>query len=247
MTVLVTRPNEKGKQLVDLLAQAGVFAIHLPLFHIEAGRELNNLPQKLSQLKTGDYVFAVSQPAIQYAQQTLQQVGQPWRKDLCYFAVGRRSAEYFASQSERAVIYPPQLETSEGLLALAEMQQVADKQVLILRGNGGRELFADQMRARGAQVDTLECYQRVPISYNNEEQVSLCQRAGIDTIVVTSTEILRYLIDFVPEKEHNWLKNCQLVTISERIAHLAKNQGWHSVKIAAQADNQSILNTLCSN
>ena len=32
MAVLVTRPDERGKALVDQLNQAGVVALHLPLF-----------------------------------------------------------------------------------------------------------------------------------------------------------------------------------------------------------------------
>ena len=34
MAVLVTRPDERGKALVDQLNQAGVVALHLPLLSI---------------------------------------------------------------------------------------------------------------------------------------------------------------------------------------------------------------------
>ncbi|MGC7559891.1 uroporphyrinogen-III synthase [Pasteurella sp. PK-2025] len=244
MAVLITRPDERGKQLVDLLTQSGIFAIHLPLFTIESGRELNDLPNKLSQLKAGDYVFAVSKNAISYAHQTLKNTGFSWRQDLQYFAVGQRSAEFFATQTERAIHYPHQQESSEGLLALPAMQHLADKHILILRGNGGREFFAEQAQQRGAKVEMLECYQRVPIDYQNAEQISICQRAGIQTIVVTSAEILQSLIDFVPENEHNWLKSCQLITISQRIANLANTFGWTKITLSPRADNHSLLNTI---
>ncbi|GJH43374.1 uroporphyrinogen-III synthase [Pasteurella canis] len=244
MAVLVTRPDERGAQLVDMLIQAGVFAIHLPLFTIEAGRELNALPHKFSQLKAGDYVFAVSKHAVAYATQTFKDTGFAWRHDLSYFAVGQRTAEYFASQTEHAIYYPQQTETSEGVLELALMQDVAEKSVLILRGNGGREYFSEQIQLRGAKVDTVECYQRVPINYNNVEQMSICKRAGIQRIVATSAEILQYLVDFVPESEHNWLKSCQLVTVSSRLAKLAHNLGWHNVVVSPRADNQHLLQTL---
>ena len=52
MAVLVTRPDERGKALVDQLNQAGVVALHLPLLSIEAGAELAQLPTKLNQLKS---------------------------------------------------------------------------------------------------------------------------------------------------------------------------------------------------
>ena len=68
MAVLVTRPDERGKTLVDQLNQAGVVALHLPLLSIEAGAELAQLPTKLNQLKSGDYVFLVSKSAVENAE-----------------------------------------------------------------------------------------------------------------------------------------------------------------------------------
>lgn len=57
------------------------------------------------------------------------------------------------------------------------MAELTDKNLLILRGNGGRELLREQATLRGATVETVECYQRVLISYNNEEQTSICIRS----------------------------------------------------------------------
>lgn len=246
MAVLVTRPDERGKQLVDLLNQSGVVALHLPLFTFEKGSDLENLPGKLSQLNAGDYVFLVSKSAVDFSANTLKEIGFHWREDLQYFTVGQRTAQYFSCQSERAIRYPISQENSEGLLALPAMQQLDDKQILILRGNSGRELFAEQTTARGAKVEILECYRREPIVYNNEEQTSICKRSGVDTLVVTSLEILQALIEFVPEDEQEWLKSCRLVTVSSRIAEAAKQQGWEHIIFSPKADNQSLLKTLVS-
>ena len=244
MAVLVTRPDERGKALVDQLNQAGVVALHLPLLSIEAGAELAQLPTKLNQLKSGDYVFLVSKSAVDFADKTLKDIGFSWRQDLQYFTVGHRTAQHFSCQTECTVRYPITSENTEGLLNLPQMTELTDKNLLILRGNGGRELLRKQATLRGATVDTVECYQRTPISYNNEEQTSICIRSGVQTLVVTSLEILQALIEFVPENEQNWLKNCCLVTVSQRIADVAAQQGWHNVVVSAGADNQSLLNTL---
>ncbi|QEH46540.1 uroporphyrinogen-III synthase [Aggregatibacter actinomycetemcomitans] len=244
MAVLVTRPDERGQQLVDMLAKAGVVAIHLPLFRIESGAELNELPNKFAQLKSGDYVFAVSKSAVDFAFKTLTATGFLWRWDLHYFTVGQGTAQYFTAMTEMPVHYPTAQENSEGLLQLSAMRDLSDKTVLILRGNGGRELFAEQAQQRGANVEIVECYRREPIVYNNAEQTSICKRAGIQTIVATSAEILTQLVDFVPQNEHNWLKSCQLITVSERIAHLAEALGWQNVVISPRADNQTLLQTL---
>ena len=152
MAVLVTRPDERGQQLVDMLAKAGVVAIHLPLFNIEAGAELNGLPNKFAQLKVGDYVFAVSKSAVDFADKALKNTGFVWRDDLQYFTVGQGTAQHFAVTTTLAVHYPTTQENSEGVLQLAAMQNLQGKTILILRGNGGRELLSEQAQQRGANV-----------------------------------------------------------------------------------------------
>lgn len=244
MAVLVTRPDERGQQLVDMLAKAGVVAIHLPLFNIEAGTELNGLPNKFAQLKVGDYVFAVSKSAVDFADKALKNTGFVWRDDLQYFTVGQGTAQHFAMITTLAVHYPTTQENSEGVLQLAAMQNLQGKTILILRGNGGRELLSEQAQQRGANVEIVECYRRESIVYNSTEQTSLCKRAGVQTIVATSAEILTQLVDFVPQNEHNWLKSCQLITVSERISHLAQALGWQNVIVSPRADNQTLLQTL---
>ncbi|AAU36882.1 uroporphyrinogen-III synthase [[Mannheimia] succiniciproducens] len=244
MAVLVTRPAEKGIQLVDMLNKSGVAALHLPFFNITAGRELNDLPNKFNQLKPNDYVVAVSQSAVDFAAETLQNTGFHWRTDLQYFTVGQQTALHFASLSEQPVHYPFLSENSEGMLALAQMQNLKGKNVLLLRGNSGRELFPQQVLARGGDIDILECYQRQPIDYDNVEQTSICKRAGIQTIVVTSGELLNTLIQFVPENEYDWLRSCQLVVVSTRIENMARKFGWTDIVVSPKADNNTLLQTI---
>ena len=244
MAILITRPDVRGQALVEALKQLGLVALHEPLLQIEAGRELAQLPKLLSQLNAGDLVFAVSRHAVTYAAQTLQNIGFRWRDDLTYLAVGHRSAGYFCEQSANAVRYPLASENSEALLDLPELQQLQDKQILLLRGNGGREYFAEQAQARGAHVYPLECYQRLTAALDFDVQSQLWQRFGVDTLVVSSLQILQILNQAIPEDKKTWLLNCTLVTVSERIATAARHFGFTHVVVATGADNASLLTTL---
>lgn len=245
MNVLVTRPDQRGQQLVELLAEKQIFALHQPLFSVASGKDLPQLPSAIARLNSSDYVFAVSKNAVDFAYETLKETGFHWRSDLHYFAVGQGTAQYFCALIEQQVIYPIESENSEGLLALPQMQELADRNVLILRADSGRELFPEQAQLRGAQVQILECYQRI-IASDLSEQISLAKRIGIDVIVITSGESLLTLFEQTAESDRNWLFECRLVVVGQRIAKLAMRLGWapEHIQISEKADNQSLLKLL---
>lgn len=140
--------------------------------------------------------------------------------------------------------YPIRSESSEGLLELPEMQFLQGKQILILRANSGRDFFRKQAELRGALVSYVECYRREPLLYDAEEKINICKRLGVNTIVATSLDIVQSLLTFVPENDQAWLKQCTLITVSQRIANFTKEAGWANVVISPKADNTSLLNTL---
>ena len=76
--------------------------------------------------------------------------------------------------------------------------------------------------------------------------MSVAQRAGIDTITVTSSEILLLLIGVTPEEAKAWLLSCTLIVNSRRIAQQAEKFGWLSSKIllSAKSDNANLLETV---
>lgn len=246
MSVLVTRPDNRGQELVDLLNQQHIFAIHQPLFTLELGADLPQLPAFISRLNAGDYVFAVSKQAVDFAAGTLANTGFHFRDDLNYFAIGQHSALYFASKSEQSVRYPISAENSEAVLELPEMQQLDGKNLLILRANTGRDLIAQTATARGAQVQYVECYTRKEIEENISEKISLAKRAGVDMIVVTSGDILTTLYEQTAEDDRQWLLESQLIVVSPRIQKLAKKLGWHEQRItlSPRADNVALLETI---
>lgn len=88
--------------------------------------------------------FWFSKSAVDFADKTLKDIGFSWRQDLQYFTVGHRTAQHFSCQTECTVRYPITSENTEGVLNLPQMAELTDKNLLILRGNGGRELLREQ-------------------------------------------------------------------------------------------------------
>jgi len=245
MNILVTRPSPAGEQLVSRLRALGQVAWSFPLIEFSPGRELSTLADSLYALQEGDLVFALSQHAVEFAQAQLQQENKRWPTAPHYFAIGRTTALALHTVSGIDVRYPLDREISEVLLQLPELQTVAGKRALVLRGNGGRELLGETLTARGAEVTFCECYQRCAKHYDGAEEAMRWHLRGVDTLVVTSGEMLQQLWSLIPQwYRENWLLRCRLLVVSERLANLARELGWQDIRIADNADNDALLRAL---
>ncbi|MBU1224940.1 MAG: uroporphyrinogen-III synthase [Gammaproteobacteria bacterium] len=114
---------------------------------------------------------------------------------------------------------------SEALLALPQLQDMAGKRVVIVRGVGGRALLADTLTARGAEVHFLECYRRVRPQVDAAPLLARWQAGGIDAVTVTSAETLRNLAALLGEAGAPLLAGTPLFAPHEKIAEAARRFG----------------------
>ncbi len=238
--ILVTRPEPQNQSLVNKLRDLGWSATGQPLIEITQGGELELLSHKLAQLRPQDMVIAVSANAVSYAHQQLQQERIAWPNQVNYFAIGQKTTQAWSGQAGIVSIHPEQPD-SEGLLQLPVFSKVRNKQVLILRGNGGRETIASQLGQRGAKIQYCETYQRIKTTLNGDILTLNWQQSGINNAIITSGEILGALLYLIPTSAKAWFEQVQLVVPSERIAKLAKQQGLNKVQVAEGASDQALI------
>lgn len=238
MIPLVVRPAQQAEDLVQLLRQQGHQPLCCPLLETRAGSELSHLPPLLA---TADIVIAVSMHAIHFAHHFLLQTGQTW-PHIDYFAVGQASADAFAEIGIQA--QSPDDPRSEGLLLLPALQPMAGKRVLILRGNGGRDLIAQTLASRGALVHYCATYERHYPELDGNALTHHWQEAGLDSLLITSGELLQRLLELVPSQQLPWLYDRLLVVPSPRVAELAEVAGFTRIVIAQGASNQALVAAL---
>ncbi|MBI5428860.1 MAG: uroporphyrinogen-III synthase [Nitrosomonadales bacterium] len=147
--------------------------------------------------------------------------------------VGQGSAKALRELGITDIIAPTERFDSEGLLALPELQDVAGWKVMIFRGDGGRELLGDTLKARGATVEYAACYQRS----KPQQDASMLLSEKPDAITVTSSEALAYLWQMLDDKARAALRDTALFVPHPRIAELAKQQGWQRVRLTDSGDD----------
>ena len=104
-------------------------------------------------------------------------------------AVGESTAAALEQAGFDAVLRPARGASSEALLA----KTVAGSRILIVRGEGGRQLLGDTLSKRGARVTYAEVYRRARPEVNGGGLARRGRNGGIDAIVITSLEGLENL------------------------------------------------------
>ena len=118
------------------------------------------------------------------------------------------------------------------------------KEILIIRGVGGRELLAENLKIRGAKVDYVEIYKRCLPKYSENEINEVWDKKKPDAIIVTSNEILTNLIKLLNDDKKK-LFSIPLVTMSGRIAEEARKRGFKAmINVAKEKNDDGILASL---
>jgi len=160
-------------------------------------------------------------------------------------AIGAATARVLAGHGLRVSLVPGQESyDSEGLLALPELVDMSGRRVLILRGEGGRELLAEELRGRGAQVDYAEVYRRaLPMT----DPGPLIERwvRDVQVVLASSVEVLENLTDLLGEPGRDLLRATPLVVVSQRMAARAQGLGCARLISASGASDDQVVQALC--
>ncbi|QHD09747.1 uroporphyrinogen-III synthase [Pseudomonas sp. R76] len=241
--VLLTRPAEESSALAATLSEAGIFSSSLPLLDIEALPVTAEQHAVFRDLSRYSAVIVVSKPAARLA---LHLLDQPWPQ-LPWFSVGAATAQVLADHGLN-VHYPSSGDDSEALLALPALREAIARpgaRVLILRGEGGRELLAERLREQGASVDYLELYRRLLPVYAAGALMQRIQLERLNGVVVSSGQGFLHLQALAGE---DWPEVAQLPLFvpSPRVYEMARAAGAEKVVDCRGASAAALLVALRS-
>jgi uroporphyrinogen-III synthase len=246
--IVVTRPRAQAAPLAAAIAAAGGEALLFPLLEIAPADDPAPLNVAASQLAAYSLAIFVSPNAVAHALPVLL-AGQGWPVDLHPATVGPGTAKALAERGIPGCLLPQQRFDSEGLLALPEFaaERVAGRRIAIFRGDGGRELLADTLRARGASVDCITCYRRSGPAHGFTPLLDAWRLGRLDGIVVSSSEGLRYLVDGLPDAGRQFLAQTPVFVPHARIAEVAGTLGLARIELTEATDSGLIEGLLAYN
>lgn len=238
--IAITRPPAQATKLTQLIQKAGGNTISFPLIDISPLDDYSQFESVIDRVMEYDWILFISSNAVQNSMPRLLKHKLP--SHLKFAAIGPTTAQTLNDFGINQVLIPSGNRfDSESLLSLPEMLNMEGKKVMLVRGIGGRDVLANTLTERGAQVTFAECYQRV----NPQKNCDLLARAFLDgqlqALVITSSEAMRYLLSMADGAE--WLKHVTLCVNHARVAEEAVKAGL-IVKIADAPGDEAMLATL---
>ncbi|MDO8329684.1 MAG: uroporphyrinogen-III synthase [Fluviicoccus sp.] len=239
LRVINTRPADRAPALSAALEAAGAAVDFLPLLEIapmEMGPEQR---RQLMDLDRYQVVFVVSPTAAMLGLELLLDYWPQWPAGVAWVAVGAASAHELVKAGLDPQV--PAIETSEGVLALPALNALRPgDRVLVLRGEGGRNLVRDWLQAKSVRVDYLDLYQRrFPLSSVGLWQ-ALESQSVPDAVILTSGESLRHWLALAAGAA----TRIPAVVISPRLAAQARQDGIPEVVVADGTRPEAIVAAL---
>jgi uroporphyrinogen-III synthase len=229
LAALVVRASRDDDAFTALLDGLGCRVHALPVMAIQP-----LAAAALPALSAFDKVVVVSANAARLARDQLRAAPQTAALGREWFAVGAGSAAPLRDAGF-PVTWPGEDATSEGLLALPAFAQVAGQRVLVIRGEGGRDVLRAGLVARGARVSFCELYRRVPDDSHRNEIRQLLAGGAVGLVVIHSVDVLRHLLGLLDGEGRRALAATPLLVPSDSAAALARDAGCRTVVRAASA------------
>jgi uroporphyrinogen-III synthase len=240
--VLITRPQHQSNHLCELVEQQGWNAIRFPTLEITA---LSNdkITQQLKIIDQYHWVIFVSANAVDFSCRAKRGNIECFANSSIV-AVGKATEKALLNANLQVALIPKDRFNSEGILATPEMLHVQGKSFLIVRGEGGRETLANELRKRGATVDYLEVYTRQQPVLDSSTVADKLQQGMLDAITITSGDALTNLLAMIDQGLHKQLLNIPLIVVSDRIKALADVLGFIHIAVTKKTGDAAIIETI---
>ena len=230
--LLNTRPSHQSHHLTQLIRQAGGTVFHLPLMEIEA------IVFKPVNLGDVDIVIVTSANALQHG----IYFNSPHHHNKI-IAIGNATKKALEKYAHN--ILCPQHFSSEGILQMPELQEIQKKSIVIISGENPKPLLKNELISRGALVRQMFTYRRKVIFYNMEKILPEIEKAGINTIVVTSNDNFTHLVNLFCEKKYReWLLSKTICVVNTKMKNDARSIGFSAVIQAQDATDSAIAAVL---
>lgn len=246
LTLLNTRPQGQAEALDRLVHEAQMHSYSCPLIDIET---LSTPPELSNPLHTFDVWIFISTNAVQAFHQKVSQAFLSQirlNQAISVYAIGKATAAALENIGLKAVTSDRPFDSERLLNTLS---QTCIRKALIVKGEGGRDVLANELMDRGVDVEEWPLYRRVPATFCDGAWQKF-QGSAHPVLLFTSDQAWQFFKRRLNEQRHSqasWAWACRqdVIVFSERIANSLRKDGvTGKILVVNQPSNDGILKCL---
>ncbi|HUI99447.1 MAG TPA: uroporphyrinogen-III synthase [Usitatibacter sp.] len=230
--VVITRPQPAAEALAAALREEGARAFVFPSLAIGAAPLSQRSLDALARLGECTLAIFISANAVAYGLAAAGRAGR-WPPSARVAAVGEATAAALRNSGFEAVISPRERQDSEALLAVPELRVVKGENVIVFRGEGGREHLREVLESRGARVDYVECYRRARPNADPAPLLRAWERGEVHAVNALSAETLENFVAMLGRDGEGLIADSTLVVPHPAIAAHPDARRFAAVVVAA--------------
>lgn len=249
--LVVASPRTSGK-VARRLASLGAEVITFPAIEIRAVEEMEPLDRAIDQLQDYDWVIFTSGYGVDYFLRRWKERAVPlelWKgRNVC--AIGPATRRALEDAGVSVALVPQEFVAEAVVQALANwhggISRLAGKKILIPRAKEARDLIPRGLRAFGASVDIVPCYENV-VPEVDPGLIASTVKTPPDLLVFTSPSAVSNFLTLLEESSARALMRKSVVAVLGPITRSALAELGETAHIMpAENTVESLIQTITS-
>jgi uroporphyrinogen III methyltransferase/synthase len=248
--ILITRQKEQAAEFARLLEALGADPIEAPMIRILPPADFGPLDEACARIGEFDWVVFASGNAVEtFITRLLSSpldVRALSRAKLC--AIGPSTAERLARHGLKVDLIPGESRSEAVAQAITGSGGAATLKVLLPRGDIGREVIAEDLRRRGAEVTAPIAYRTVvpdPERNGGLDIYRMLLERRIDVVTFTSPSAVRNFVALLgAEPAVDLLRTTVVASIGPVTAEAAAQYNIQTAIVPAQYTIQALADAI---
>lgn len=200
--IVITRALPQAPALAALLEAKGATAILMPTIEIVPPQSFQPLDKALKKIQSYDWLILTSVNGVTALCKRMEKAGMDagLLRPLRICAIGPATKAEIEKQLGLRVAVMPEEYIAESVVA-ALRNQVAGRNVLLVRAKVARDVIPNELRKAGAEVDVAEAYETILPVNSAAKLQELLQGDRADAVTFTSSSTAKNFVALLPKNQ----------------------------------------------
>ncbi len=240
LSIWCPRPTKQAKYFIDYFTEIN----NIKAFSLSVIDIILVKPQNLELISKSDALLFVSQNAVNSLNKYNLDLNIIKNKTIIAIGSATKKALENINIKFSYTCKPPF--NSETLISDPEFWRLNFKNIVIIKGEGGRNTIYDAIKSKGINISNLVCYKRKKILISTKSMVEFIDCNNINAVLVTSVDIAKQVDANLKQlKSYDYLqKNIVVFAFSKRIALASSKLGFTEIVTSKIASRDEFIKSI---